>query len=331
MKESDIRNDEVFAEYLRLSREDARMILRSSNQFVAIDCPACESSKGWSAFQKDGFVYRECADCRSLFVSPRPSQAMLDEFYGRSLSSQYWAEVFWPNVAEGRLQHVINPRVARILEHPDLARLDGRFTAVDVGAGAGGFLTALLDAAPHVRTIAVEPDSALAAQARENGHEVVVSASEEVGAWNAAGDFVSTFEVIEHVFDPFAFVASLAKFCRPGGTILVTGLGGDGFDVRMLGAASKSVSVPHHLNFLSVRGLERMFDRAGYVNAVVETPGQLDVELVIKGMRDASDLQIPPFIRTLLEDRDAETLTRFQEFLQASRLSSHTWIWAQCP
>ncbi len=207
----------------------------------------------------------------------------------------------------------------------------GGFTAVDVGAGAGGFLAELCSAVPGVRAIGVEPGPALAAQARAKGLEVVVSTSEDVTAWDAPGDFVSTFEVLEHVFDPFVFVSSLAKFCRPGGTVLVTGLGGDGFDVRMLGTASNSVSVPHHLNFLSVRGLEEMFDRAGFINVVVETPGQLDVELVVKGMRDRNDLQIPPFIRTLLEDRDPAIHQRFQEFLQVARLSSHTWIWAECP
>ncbi len=103
----------------------------------------------------------------------------------------------------------------------------GGFAAVDVGAGACGFLAELCRAAPGVHAIGVEPGLALAAQAREKGLEVVVSTSEDVAVWDAPADFGSTFEVLEHVFDPFAFVSSLAKFYRPGGTVLVTGLGGE--------------------------------------------------------------------------------------------------------
>ncbi len=125
MKESDIRSDDVFAEYLRLTRTDALAMLVHADQFIHIDCPACSATEGGTAFQKDGFQYRECAGCHSLFVSPRPSRGLLDDFYGNSPSSLYWAEVFWPSVAERRIEHVIRPRVARILEHPSLAHLGG--------------------------------------------------------------------------------------------------------------------------------------------------------------------------------------------------------------
>ncbi len=78
----------------------------------------------------------------------------------------------------------------------------------------------------------------------------------------------------------------------------------------MLGVASNSVSVPHHLNFLSVCGLEEMFDRAGFIDVVVKTPGQLDVELVVKGARDRNDLQIRLSCRNRGSFRSALTVAR---------------------
>ena len=331
MRESDIRPDDVFSEYLRLSELDATTMLELGSGFAEVPCPACTCREQRPSFRKSGFSYVECVACGSLFVSPRPGPSLLAQFYESSPSSLYWAEVFWPRVAESRVEKVIRPRVQRVLQSNRIVALGGDFTAVDVGAGAGSFLFELRAAAPGIEAIAVEPGPALAEQARVKGLRVCVSSSEDVRSWGDPADLVTAFEVIEHVYDPCAFVVSLLRFCRPGGTVLVTGLGGDGFDIRMLKSESKAASVPHHLNFLSVRGLELMFSRAGFENISVETPGELDVEIVSKALAAGSGEHVPDFVRVLLSERGDTEKELLQEFLQATRMSSHAWIWATRP
>lgn len=199
---------------------------------------------------------------------------------------------------------------------------------VDAGAGSGVFLTELLAAAPSAQVVAVEPGEDLAEQARARGLRVVEKPVELCDELGGEADVVTSFEVIEHVHDPLEFVRAVARLAKPGGLILVTGLNGDGFDVQVLWSEAKAVSPPHHLNFLSVEGLESLFRRAGLSEIEVETPGELDVEIVRKGLAEGLAPDAPRFLHLLLERRNGEVGATFQRFLQEARLSSHTWIWA---
>ena len=125
-----------------------------------------------------------------------------------------------------------------------------------------------------------------------------------------------------HVFDPLDFVSRLATLLSPSGLLLVTGLGGDGFDIVTLGEKSKAVFPPHHLNFLSVAGFEKLFRRAGLSQAEVETPGKLDVDIV----RNSGISH--PFLEKLAE-RGESALAEFQHLLVRNKLSSHVWIYGR--
>jgi 2-polyprenyl-3-methyl-5-hydroxy-6-metoxy-1,4-benzoquinol methylase len=329
MKEADIRPARVHERYLTLTQEDTKTFFADREGWAECPCPGCGGDDAVPAFTKHGFPYVECAACASLYVSPRPPQTALDRFYRDAPSSRYWAQEFFPAVEEARREKIIRPRVRRILEHERVRRLGlDQPVVVDVGAGAGVFLTELLAAAPGARVVAVEPGEDLAEQARGQGLQVVekpVEACDEIGG---EADIVTSFEVIEHVHDPLAFVGAVARLAKPGGLILVTGLNGDGFDVRVLWNEAKAVSPPHHLNFLSVEGLESLFRRAGLTGVEIETPGELDVEIVRKGLTEGLAPDASRFLRLLLERRNGDVGERFQGFLRDARLSSHTWIWA---
>jgi SAM-dependent methyltransferase len=181
---------------------------------------------------------------------------------------------------------------------------------------------------PQADAVAVEPGEDLAAQARTHGLRVVEKPVETSDELAGEADIVTSFEVIEHVHDPLAFVRAVARLAKPGGLVLVTGLNGDGFDVQVLWNDAKAVSPPHHLNFLSIEGLTSLFRRAGLGEVEIDTPGELDVEIVRKGLAEGLAPDAPRFVRLLLERRDDEVGEQFQAFLRAARLSSHTWIWA---
>jgi 2-polyprenyl-3-methyl-5-hydroxy-6-metoxy-1,4-benzoquinol methylase len=329
MKEADIRPARVHERYLTLTQEDTKTFFADQEGWAECPCPGCGRESVAPAFTKHGFPYVVCRACRSLFVSPRPPQAALDRFYRDAPSSRYWAQEFFPAVEEPRREKIIRPRVRRILENERVRRLElDKPLVVDVGAGAGVFLTELLEAVPEARAVAVEPGKDLAAQARAHGLRVVERPVELSGELEGEADIVTSFEVIEHVHDPLAFVRAVARLAKPGGQILVTGLNGDGFDVQVLWSEAKAVSPPHHLNFLSVAGLESLFQRAGLTSIEVETPGELDVEIVRKGLADGLAPDASRFFHLLLERRNGEVGERFQDFLRAAKLSSHTWIWA---
>lgn len=329
MREHEIRPAELFAEYLRLSAQDAETYFSSAER-GEIPCPGCGDEAAEHVFTKHGFSYRECLECKSLFQSPRPPEAEYIRFYNDSASSRYWAEVLFPAVSEARRANIFHPRVAEISRRCSDHNSDPR-AIIDVGAGNGVFLEEWRKSHPQACVYAIEPGRAAARILRDKGIEVLETVAEEASAWSDKADLVSCFEVIEHVHDPLALVESLRRLVKPGGWILVTGLGVEGFDIQVLWEKSNSVCPPHHVNFLSVEGFKRLFYRAGMVDVTVETPGLLDVDIVANAIAGGVQLRdAGRFVHTLLSRRKA-VLDAFQAFLSEHQLSSHCWVWARRP
>ena len=332
-KESDIRADDILNTYLDLSARDAQTFFASPELLKPRSCPGCGQDGSDHRYRKNGFGIDQCRACATLYVNPAPSVAQLDNLYRDSESSRYWARVFFPSVAAARRIHIFKPRAERFLKFAGEHGLDLR-SIVDVGAGAGLFLEELGALAPHVTCRAVEPGEDFATALRRKGIEVYQGFLEtlaETGDWNDRADAAVSFEVIEHLAAPQAYFNALARLVRPGGIVLISGLCGDGFDIQMLGATANAVSPPHHLTFLSRAGVEHLVAQAGLEMVWFETPGQLDVEIVVKALAKNPDAVRDPFMKHLLTRADDAARGAFQDFLSANGLSSHMWIFARRP
>lgn len=328
MKEHEIRPEALLNRYLELCAEDAVSCF-SNVARTTLACVACGGSQSIKQFVKNGFAYVACADCGTLFQSPRPDIAAFEAFYRASESSRYWAEVFFPAVAEARREKIIRPRVERLAA---LCADNGINVEhlIDVGAGYGIFLDEWRRRFPAVRAVAVEPSVSLAQECRVKGFEVVEEIVENVTGHDNSADLVVCFEVLEHVYEPLEFVRVLKGLARPGGYVFISTLGIDGFDLQVLWDRSSQISPPHHINFLSVEGFRRLFQRAGLADVSVSTPGQLDVDIVSNAARrDPELLREQRFLRNLLADEC--TAAAFQRFLADQLLSSHVWVIGRKP
>jgi SAM-dependent methyltransferase len=319
VKESDIRPKEIFEEYLRLSQIDSQKL--DPSQFVKINCPSCSSDNLQDRFSKNNYTYQLCKECGSLFCNPRPTLELLDGFYQNSISSDYWAKVFAPSVAEVRREKLFKTKSKSIFE---LLEAKGFVPSnvCDAGAGYGVFLEELGKFYPNSKLHAIEPSPDLADLCTKKGFETLQSDVENASKWNGKFDFMISSEVIEHVFSPKLFVSSLYSLLQPSGYCLITGLGYEGFDILTLEEKSNSIFPPHHLNFLSVHGFELLFQDCGFKNVEVITPGLLDFDIVLNSNLGGE------FVR-VLKSRGEEAIAEFQKFLQKFKLSSHVWILAQ--
>lgn len=319
MKENEIRPQDLFEEYLRLSAEYAASM--NQDNFQDVDCPGCGASGGAFRFEKSGFRYCRCPECNSLYCSPRPSAIELDRFYKESEASAYWAKVFSPAVAEVRREKLFRSKALRVQEYmnqTDVAPL----SVCDAGAGNGVFLEELARVFPSANLAAIEVNKEGARLCRNRGFETLQRSVEESAEWTGRFDLTVSLEVIEHVHSPLEFVRSMRRLLGAQGVCIATGLGGEGFDILMLQQRSRSVSPPHHLNFLSVRGFERLFERAGFSTAQVITPGELDLDIVANSGGGGEFVQV-------LCSRGEQAQRDFQEMLQRLRMSSHVWIVAK--
>ncbi len=333
MREAEIRPAALLAEYLRLSAADAETFFRDPASLMHRTCPGCGADDADPAFRKNGFALVVCGGCGTLYADPAPTPARLDTFYADSPSSNYWANTFFPAVAEARRSRIFRPRVERILGLMErLGRAPRR--AIDVGAGAAVFLEEFRALEPDSDLRAVEPGHALAAQCRDKGFDTFAGFAEGAAAaqgWRGTADLVTSFEVIEHVAESLPFLRALGGLARPGGIVLVTGLTGDGFDIRALGPRSNAVCPPHHINFLSRAGVAALIERAGLEEIEFFTPGQLDVDIVMNALADDPEAVADRALRDRLVAADAQELARMQAEIAEANRSSHMWFVARRP
>jgi SAM-dependent methyltransferase len=320
-------------EYFRLSAIDAENFFSDPSLLAPRACPGCGGKANRPAFKKNGFSLVHCDDCQSFFVNPAPQDENLVAFYNDSPSTSFWADKFFPAVAEIRRTKIFRPRAERII----LILLEQKITpniAIDVGAGAGFFLEEYGPLMPHVELCAIEPGKILAGKLCENKRDVFegdAASAAKNSKWYSRGDLVACFEIIEHIVDVEAFLRSLHDLCKPGGIVIVTGLCGNGFDLAVLGQESKAISPPHHLSFLSPHGVEQSLKRSGLELLSFFTPGVIDVDIVRNSAKENADISLDPFIQNPVLKSSAEKRDVFQEFLQNNALPSHMWIVAKRP
>jgi len=328
MKEHDIRPQELMQKYVELSAKDAEKCFSDSPRRV-LPCVACGADSVELQFFKYGFEYVLCKECGTLYQTPRPSVEAFGEFYRDSESSRYWAEVFFPSVAEIRRDKIFKPRVKNLLSICDDIGLNVS-KMIDVGAGYGIFLDEWKKIKPDTEVLAVEPSIPLSDECRRKGLNVVESIAENVTGYDDYADLVVCFEVLEHVDSPLEFVSALKKMVRPGGYLFISTLCIDGFDLQMLWEQSSQISPPHHINFHSVRGFESLFQRAGLTDVLITTPGKLDVDIVKNFMhKDPSVIKGSRFLLSIIENQKKSVL--FQQFLADNQLSSHAWVLGKKP
>jgi 2-polyprenyl-3-methyl-5-hydroxy-6-metoxy-1,4-benzoquinol methylase/predicted RNA-binding Zn-ribbon protein involved in translation (DUF1610 family) len=317
LRETEIRPDALMAEQARRYAADVAWLLERRDRFVEVACPACGHAGHTRQWRKYELEYRRCEACGTVYVSPRPDPALLDEYYRSSSNYEYWNTVVFPASEDARRERIFRPRAERVVSYLRTG------TLVDVGAGFGTFCEEAARLGSFDRVIALEPEPHLAQTCREKGLEVIEAPVER--ATIAGGvDVVTSFEVIEHLFSPRAFVEQCAGLLRPGGLLMLTCPNLRGFDVETLGTLSATVDA-EHLNYFHPGSLAALLERCGFDVLEVLTPGRLDAELVRKRAL-AGEVELEPFLRRVLIDEWERLGEPFQRFLAEHGLSSNMWI-----
>src|SRR3989304_7432583 len=120
--ELEIKPDAKLEEYRRLTEEDGRGRLLTAGEFTPCPCPGCRSTASRVVFEKSGMAYLECDHCRSVYVSPRPPEEALVDFYRNSRSARFWREQILPAPKETRRAKVFGPRAQWVLNVLDRYR-----------------------------------------------------------------------------------------------------------------------------------------------------------------------------------------------------------------
>ena len=139
---------------------------------------------------------------------------------------------WWDPDGASKMLHRLNPvRLGYIRDRIDqhwhldectLRPLTGK-TALDVGCGAGLLAEPLARMGGQVTAVDAAPELIVAAKAHSDAAGLAIDyRAIGVEALDGRFDLVTAMEVVEHVADPRAFVASLAARLAPGGLLILS-------------------------------------------------------------------------------------------------------------
>ena len=242
-------------------------------------CPLCRSTNDSAFLNFPEIPVVQCGTCGFLYSSR--------VLAGDDLAA-YYQDGF------GSLRHRQGQRINAMINAMVLSRLvhlGEVSTALDVGTGYG-FLLKELCRRKGLQATGVELSTQEAEFANNTlGVNVINAPLGDAGLKTESYDLVTSFEVLEHVPHPVAFLSELADYVRPGGYLVVMT---DNFGSRMaqsLGAGFPKW-IPHshisHFSDVTLRRVLTDIDRLEVVKAVSFTPWEIllrNLVYKIRGIR----------------------------------------------
>lgn len=303
-----------------LAQEVEEKLALSENRYHC-HCPACLGGNGKSAFEKSKMTYRHCTDCNSLYVTPRPTDAAIVNFYRDSTAWQFWREQILPETRETRRNKIFYPRARWLLDVCDEYQPKAE-RGVTVGYHSDLLLEELYRLEPNLFPMIVTNPIADIEWAGIEIHGVSVKPNDRLGfEIFEPVDVLLAFDYLDRCSDVQGFFRHAREGLKSGGLLIASTIL-TGFDVWVLWDRSDNIYPPDRLNLFSVEGLKSLAWANGFEILELSTPGMFDTESVHRAVRADSEFEWPLFMRYLFENRETTTFQEFQEFLQKNRLSS---------
>ncbi len=216
-------------------------------------CPLCGSNRSCEFDRRSSHGYvllnQLCRDCGLVYLSPRFSDAELEEFYKREY------RILNDGAAEPLEVHLSQQR--QRAEH--LAGISAQLRRsvnnhLDIGSSAGILLLTLQERW-GCQSVGVEPSVAHREAAGGKGLQVFASLDEVLREVPQKFDLITVAHVLEHVPDPVPFLRLLReRALRPDGHILI----------EVPNLYGHSCFEPGHLVSFTSTTLERALQAAGY-------------------------------------------------------------------
>ena len=324
--ERDLKPSKLIGAYVRLVEEDIKTYFFERECLIYYPCPGCLEKNVSSSFLKFGLNYVECARCHTLRITPRPDEDALRRYFLESSARQFWREELSQLTKGKRQEKIVRPRYEWIVDS-SLEYFPGARHILDVNTNQEIVLDEISCAEVFKRKTIVDPlipvDEVLFPKL-----DVILTPFKDVDLIEDV-DVITLFEVLDHTSDVEALFQKIYGMLKKGGLCFLTSILCSGFDIQILWDKAQNLFPPDRLNVFSVEGLETLFLRHGFKCLEFSTPGVLDVEIVSNALENDLSSDIPKFVKYVIENRDSSIKRDFQEFLEASLLSSYGRILLQ--
>jgi 2-polyprenyl-3-methyl-5-hydroxy-6-metoxy-1,4-benzoquinol methylase len=225
-------------------------------------CPVCGSDQRHFPFRLHGPYRIACCEaCGFQYLYPRLIEAAMEEVYRQSSYYEGGACGYADTSYTGQ-EPALRATFKRLLRNLAKRGLTGG-DLLEIGCGYGY----LLDEARSLFHCRVGTDfSAQAAEiARVTGPEVFVGGIEQVPA-ERKFDCVIATQVIEHVYQPLAFVGELVSRTNAGGHVVIATPDIGGALRKAMGRRWPSFKAPEHVLYFDFHTLSALMHRAGLNN-----------------------------------------------------------------
>lgn len=330
-QEKDIRPKSIKEEYEKLRFEEIESFFFDENtgQFkkgilAKILCPACDHDNYKLFLNKEGFQLQSCLNCDLVFVNPRPTEAAQIDFYSQSKAIGLYSEMVEKTKAE-RVKLIFTPLADKIFS--EFGTEGGNL--LEVGCGSGLLLEVLQMHNTAWRLKGVEPNEQAVEICRGKGFDVFHSSLEELKDDNKY-DLVVFWAVFDHFFDPFSIIEKSFNLLKPGGSIVIGNMNIDGFDSVITGVDNLAFRPPGRMNFFGIKSMTVMLERAAFIDVLVDTSGQLDVDIVKNYWESGNNNGRNEFLEKIVYGSEA-VKAAFQSFLMENNLSGHMTVTAKKP
>jgi len=202
----------------------------------------------------------ECAGCGLLRLDPQPSPEELGKYY----PPDYW---FAPDSSAASRMEEIYRRLV-LSDHVRFAaraiRDSGaRGPMLDAGCGGGLFLGMMRERGFRALGLDYSRDAAAIAWRRQHS-PAVCAALDRAPFRRASLGAITMFHVLEHLYDPQAYLAAARELLEPDGRLIVQVPNASSWQFRLLGGAWNGIDVPRHLYDYRARDVEKLLTICGF-------------------------------------------------------------------
>jgi SAM-dependent methyltransferase len=232
-------------------------------------CLVCGSDRYAALFTASDRLYRtttrefavvRCGQCGLVRLDPPPAPGELHLYYPEN----YWFAT--DRTAASRLEEsyrrlVLRDHVGFVDRALGEARAAGPL--LDVGCGGGLFLGMMRRRGFRVVGLDNSREAAAIAWSRQNAPAVCAMLEDApFPAGSLAG--ITMFHVLEHLYDPRAYLIAAHRLLAPGGRLVVQVPNAASWQFRVLGRSWNGVDVPRHLFDFRDRDLEKLLESCGF-------------------------------------------------------------------
>lgn len=232
-------------------------------------CPACSCLTARFLLRGSDRLYHttsrefhvvECARCKLIRLDPWPGPDELRKYYPKD----YWFDPAadasgW--LAERYRRIVLSDHV-RFVERA-LKEAGGHGPVLDVGCGGGLFLRMMGEHGHRVVGLDFAHSAAQVAWT-VNGVPALCGNLAEAPIARESCAVITMFHVLEHLYDPAAYLARAHELLEPNGRLVVQIPNADCWQFLLFGERWNGVDIPRHLVHFRVKDLEDLLDLCGF-------------------------------------------------------------------